>query len=175
VQVSITTLDVRLARRLEPRAAAPQRRLEVIRTLAQAGVPVGVLVSPVIPGLTDDHLERVLEAAAEAGASRAGSLLIRLPLELAELFQDWLAAHYPERAARVLGLIRDCRGGRLNDPRFGTRFTGSGPVAELLERRFELAARRLGLTRQDAGWDLDAGRFRPPRPPGSQLDLFERN
>jgi len=173
VQVSITTLDPRLARRLEPRAAAPQRRLEVIRALAEARVPVGVLVSPVIPGLTDDHLERVLEAAAEAGASRAGSLLIRLPLELAELFQDWLAAHYPERAAKVLGLIRQCRNGRLNDPRFVTRFTGGGPVAELLHRRFELAARRLGLPRQDAGWDLDAGRFRPPRPPGAQLDLFE--
>lgn len=173
VQISITTLDARLARRLEPRAASPQRRLEVIGALAEARVPVGVLASPVIPGLTDDHLERVLEAAAEAGASRAGSLPIRLPLELAGLFEDWLATHYPERASKVLGLIRQCRDGRLNDPRFGARFRGSGPVAELLQRRFEVAARRLGLTRQDAGWDLDGTAFRPPQLPGRQLRLFD--
>jgi DNA repair photolyase len=172
VQVSVTTLDKTLARRLEPRAASPARRLEAIRVMAGAGVPAGVLVSPLIPGLTDQDLERVLEAAAGAGAARAGSLLLRLPLEIADLFQDWLRAHYPERADRVLSLIRQCRGGRLNDAELGRRFTGTGPVAELLRQRFELAAKRLGLRRQDAGWDLRADAFRPPTPPGSQLALF---
>jgi DNA repair photolyase len=172
VQVSITTLDKALARRLEPRAASPARRLEAIRALAEAGVPAGVLVSPVIPGLTDQDLERVLAAAAEAGAVRAGSLLLRLPLEVAGLFQDWLRAHYPDRAGRVLGLIRQCRDGRLNHAGFGRRFTGSGPVAGLLQQRFELAARRLGLRRQDAGWELSTDAFRRPTPRGSQLSLF---
>jgi DNA repair photolyase len=176
VLVSVTTLDRALARRLEPRAAAPERRLEVIRGLAEAGVPVGVLVSPLIPGLTDPDLERILELAARAGASRAGTILIRLPLEVAGLFEDWLRAHYPDRAERVLNLIRQCRDGRLNDAAFGTRMRGSGPVAELLEQRFRLAVRRLGLDpcgeRPEGAWDLDRGRFRPPRPPGTQLDLF---
>jgi DNA repair photolyase len=173
VQVSVTTLDPVLARRLEPRAASPERRLEVVQTLAQAGVPVGVLVSPLIPGLTDVNLERILERAASVGATRAGCLLIRLPREVADLFDAWLRDHYPDRAERVLSLIRQCRGGRLNDPDFGSRMTGRGPVAELLAQRFRLAARRLGLNRQDSGWDLDASRFRPPRLPGTQLDLFE--
>lgn len=177
VLISITTLDRTLARRLEPRAAAPTRRLEVIRGLAEAGVPVGVLVSPLIPGLTDPDLERILELAAEAGASRAGSILIRLPLEVAGLFEDWLRAHAPERAERVLSLIRQCRGGRLNDPSFGTRMRGTGPVADLLAQRFRLAARRLGLDpnleRPGSAWELDETQFRPPRPPGAQLSLFD--
>jgi len=173
VLVSVTTLDRDLARRLEPRAASPQRRIEVIAALAEAGVPVGVLVSPMIPGLTDGDLERILEQAAAAGASRAGTLLIRLPLEIAEIFDAWLRTHYPDRAERVLSLIRQCRGGRLNDPAFGSRMTGTGPVAELLAQRFRLAARRLGLAREDGAWDLDCTRFRPPRPPGTQLDLFD--
>ncbi|WP_120798893.1 radical SAM protein [Thiocapsa rosea] len=172
VQISVTTLDPHLARRLEPRAASPERRLDVVRTLAQAGVPVGVLVSPLIPGLTDADLERILERAAAAGASRAGCLLIRLPREVAELFDAWLRAHVPDRAERVLSLIRQCRGGRLNDPDFGSRMTGRGPVAELLSQRFRLAARRLGLHRHDSGWDLATSRFRRPQLPGSQLDLF---
>jgi len=172
VQISLTTLDPELARRLEPRAPAPERRLEVIRSLAEVGVPVGVLVSPLIPGLTDADLERVLQVAAQAGARRAGSLLIRLPLEIKELFADWLAAHYPERAAKVLSLIRQCRGGKLNDAHFGTRFTGTGPVAEVLRRRFELAAERLGLRHDEAGCTLDCSRFRPPVLPGTQLSLF---
>jgi DNA repair photolyase len=174
VQVSVTTLDPELARRLEPRAASPQRRLETIRALAEAGVPVGVLVSPVIPGLTDSDLERILEAASEAGASRAGSLLVRLPLEIKDLFRDWLETHYPDRAGKVLSLIRQCRAGKLNDSTFGRRFTGTGPVAELLQRRFELAAGRLGLLRQDAAWDLDASRFGATALPGGQLPLFHR-
>jgi DNA repair photolyase len=177
VLISITTLDRELARRLEPRAAAPERRLEVIRGLAEAGVPVGVLVSPLIPGLTDPDLERILELAAQSGASRAGSILIRLPLEVAGLFEDWLRAHYPDRAERVLSLIRQCRGGRLNDPDFGSRMRGGGPVAELLAQRFRLAARRLGLDshleRPGSGWDLDSAQFRRPRPPGTQLNLFD--
>jgi DNA repair photolyase len=173
VQISITTLDTSLARHLEPRAASPPRRLEAIRELADSGIPTGVLVSPLIPGLTDQDLERVLEAAAQAGASRAGSLLIRLPQEIKDLFADWLRSHYPDRTGRVLSLIRQCREGRLNDAQFGTRFTGTGPLAALLQRRFELAAGRLGLKRQDAGWELDAGGFRPPAPPGAQLSLFD--
>ena len=162
VQVSITTLDPDLGRRLEPRAASPKRRLEVIRNLAVAGVPVGVLVSPLIPGLTDSDLEPVLVAATDAGARRGGSLLIRLPLEIKDLFQGWLTAHYPDRANKVLSLIRQCRDGRLNDAQFGTRFTGTGPVAELLQRRFELAATRLGLRHADSGCRLDTRHFRPP-------------
>lgn len=162
VQISITTLDTDLSRRMEPRAPMPARRLEVIRALAEAGVPVGVLVSPLIPGLTDADLERVLAAAAADGARRARSLLIRLPLELKGLFADWLASHYPERANKVLSLIRQCRDGQLNDARFGQRFTGSGPIADLLQRRFELAARRLGLTPAENGCVLDTTRFRPP-------------
>jgi DNA repair photolyase len=173
VLVSVTTLDSDLARRLEPRAAAPERRLEVIADLAAAGVPVGVLVSPLIPGLTDSDLERILERAASAGASSAGSILIRLPLELADLFADWLRTHYPDRAQHVLSLIRQCRGGRLNDPEFGSRMRGSGPVSDLLAQRFRLAARRLGLDRRCSDWKLDTGRFRPPRLPGTQLGLFD--
>jgi DNA repair photolyase len=173
VQISITTLDNALARRMEPRAASPHRRLEAIRGLATAGIPTGVLVSPLIPGLTDFDLERILDAAAEAGATRAGSLLIRLPREIKDLFSDWLKAHYPERAEKVQSLIRQCREGKLNDSRFGSRFTGKGPVAELLQQRFELAARRLGLLRQDASWELETGKFRSPILPGSQLSLFD--
>lgn len=173
VQLSITTLDAGLARRLEPRAASPQRRLEVMRALARAGISVGVLVSPLIPGLTDQELERILEAAAQAGASRAESLLLRLPLEVEGLFTDWLRVHCPERAGKVLSLIRQCRGGRLDDPRFGTRFTGTGPVADLLRQRFELAAGRLGLMRRGAGWEPDASRFRAPGPAGAQRSLFD--
>ena len=178
VLVSVTTLDRALARRLEPRAATPERRLEVIGALAQAGVPVGVLVSPLIPGLTDDDLERILARAAQAGATRAASILIRLPLELADLFDAWLREHYPQRADKVLSLIRQCHGGRLNDPEFGARMTGSGPVADLLDQRFRLAARRLGLdgalAPADSGWDLDCTRFRRPLPIGTQLDLFDQ-
>jgi len=173
VQISITTLDVDLARRLEPRAASPKRRLEAIGELASAGIPVGVLVSPLIPGLSDHDLERILEAAAQRGASRAGCLLIRLPLEIKDLFSDWLHAHFPERAGKVIGLIRQCRDGRLNDAQFGRRFTGMGPIAGLLQQRFELAAKRLGLLRQDAGWELDTSRFRAPCPAGAQLSLFD--
>jgi len=178
VQLSVTTLDRELARRLEPRAAAPHRRLEAIAALSEAGVPAGVLVSPVIPGLTDSDLERIIALAAKAGATRAGALLIRLPLEVKDLFTQWLHAHVPERAGKVLRLIRDCRDGRLNDAEFGTRMTGTGPVAALLQQRLRLALRRHGLARQDSGWDLSTEAFRQPAAQGQagggrQLSLFD--
>ncbi len=177
VMVSVTTLDRELARRLEPRAAAPERRLEVIATLAGIGIPVGVLVAPLIPGLTDADLERILERAAAAGATRAGTALIRLPHELGGLFEEWLRAQYPQRAEKVLSLIRQCRDGHLNNGRFGSRMIGTGPVADLLAQRFRLTSRRLGLAGRmdpdDHGWRLDTSRFRAPRPSGTQLDLFD--
>jgi len=173
VQISITTLDDKLARTLEPRAASPRRRLRAIADLAAAGIPVGVLVSPLIPGLTDADLERIVELAADSGASRAGALLIRLPLEIKDLFQDWLHQHYPERAEKVLSLIRQCRAGHLNDANFGSRMTGTGPVAELLQQRFRLAIRKHGLSRQDSGWELTTEHFCRPALSGQQLSLFD--
>jgi DNA repair photolyase len=157
VAISVTTLDGGLARRLEPRAAAPHRRLQAIRQLRDAGVPAAVMVAPIIPALTDHEIERILEAAAAAGASSAGYVLLRLPHEVKELFEAWLAAHAPERAGHVLSLVRQCRGGRLYDAAFGRRMRGEGAYAELIGRRFAAARRRLGL----------AGRTRPLR-----TDLF---
>ncbi|MEE9140536.1 MAG: PA0069 family radical SAM protein, partial [Alphaproteobacteria bacterium] len=127
--VSVTTLERGLARRMEPRAATPGRRLETIRALSEAGVPVGVMAAPMIPGLNDHELERILERAAEAGAAAAGYLLLRLPFEIKDLFREWLEAHVPAKAPRVLALVREVRGGRLNDPRFGARMRGTGPYA----------------------------------------------
>jgi DNA repair photolyase len=170
VCVSVTTLDRDLARRLEPRAATPARRIEIIRRLAAAGVPVTVLASPMIPGLNDHELEAILEVAVEAGATGAGTILLRLPLELKDLFQDWLRAHVPDRADRILSLIRQSRDGGLNHADFGTRMTGTGPYAALLARRFRLAERRLGLNQRR--WARDETRFRVPSAPGDQLSLF---
>ena len=170
VYVSLTTLDGELARALEPRAAAPHRRLRSIRALAEAGVPVGVSVSPVIPCLTEPELERILEAAAEAGATRAFSIVLRLPWEVNPLFQDWLERHLPERAARVMARVRDMRGGKDNDARFGTRMTGQGVWAQLLRQRFEKASARLGLARQRI--ELDLSQFRPPGLHPGQGELF---
>jgi DNA repair photolyase len=169
VAVSVTTLDADMARRLEPRAASPKRRLEVIAGLAQAGIPAGVLFAPVIPAINDHELERVLEAAAAAGASYAAFSVLRLPQELVGLFEDWLARHLPDRATHVLSLVRQLRGGALDDSRFGTRMGGQGPLAGLLEQRFRLACKRLGF---GAMPDLDASRFRSPRQADPQLDLF---
>ena len=161
VYVSITTLDPALARVMEPRAAAPERRLQTIRRLAAAGIPVGVSVSPVIPFLNEPELERVLEAAAEAGARSAFSIVIRLPWEVNPLFQQWLQQHFPERAARVMARIREMRGGADNSSRFGERMTGSGIWAQLLRQRFHKAADRLGLQR--ARVELDLTQFRSAR------------
>ena len=160
VYVSVTTLDRTLARTLEPRAAAPQRRLATIRALAQAGVPVGVMVAPIIPQLNDRDLEAILEAAAAAGARHAGWVLLRLPREVAPLFREWLDAHHPLRAGHVMSLVRQLRGGRDNDPRFGARMRGNGPYADLIEQRFAIACRRFGLARDGAA--LDRTQFRPP-------------
>src|SRR5690606_4232903 len=141
VMLSITTLDSDIKRTLEPRAAGPLARLRVVRELARAGVPTGVMVAPVIPAITDHEIERIVEAAAEAGASRAGYVMVRLPHEVKTLFRAWLDAHYPDRASRVMALIREMRGGRDNDARFGSRMRGEGPYAALIARRFSAACR----------------------------------
>ncbi|MBI1396403.1 MAG: PA0069 family radical SAM protein [Betaproteobacteria bacterium] len=169
VHVSVTTLDHGLARRLEPRASSPARRIEAIGALTEAGVPAGVLVAPVIPFLTDDGVEHVLEAAAAAGAVTAGFVLLRLPHEIGDLFRAWLDHHYPLKAAHVVQRLAAMRGGRENDPRFGSRMTGEGELARLLAARFGNARRRLGLA--GAVPPLDCSRFRPPSS-GGQLDLF---
>ncbi len=175
VSLSVTTLDKALARRLEPRAAAPHRRLAAIAALAGAGVPASVMAAPMIPGLNDSEMEAILEAASKAGAGGAGYILVRLPYEVKDLFAQWLETHAPDRAARVLSLIGQCRNGRLNDARFRSRMRGSGPVADLLATRFRVAARRLGLDRPSRsmrGQDLDTGAFRPPPPRDGQLRLL---
>ena len=170
VSLTVTTLDDDLKRRLEPRAASPAARIRTLAQLTAAGVPCGVMVAPVIPALTDHEMEAILEACAAAGARSAGYVLLRLPYEIKDLFREWLAEHYPGRAAHVMSLIRELRGGHDNDPRFGTRMRGTGPYAELLRNRFALACRRLGLnaTRRDP---LDTSRFRPPGPAGAQMRL----
>jgi len=172
--VSITTLDNDLARVMEPRAASPQRRLRCIETLARAGVPVGVSVSPMIPFLNEPELERILDAAAAAGASRAFSVVLRLPWEVNPLFQQWLSQHFPERAARIMARVREMRGGRDNDARFGSRMTGQGVWAQLLRQRLNKACARLGLNRERI--ELDLGQFKPPASgnghTSSQASLF---
>ncbi|HUK03512.1 MAG TPA: radical SAM protein, partial [Burkholderiales bacterium] len=177
--VSVTTLDHRLARTLEPRAASPARRVDAIRALARAGIPCGVMVAPLIPALTDPTLEAVLEAGAKAGAIMAGWILLRLPNEVRPLFKEWLAAHQPQRAEHVMSIVRQTRGGRENDPNFGSRMTGTGNFVELIRKRFEVACRRLGLNSEKnhmaSRGSLDCTRFRPPAPPagaGGQLGLF---
>jgi DNA repair photolyase len=175
VFVSIGTLDRALAAKLEPRAATPERRLGILRALA--GVPCGVMVAALIPALNDRTMEQVLEAAAGAGALEAAYVIMRLPHELKDLFKEWLAEHYPERAEHVISIVRQLRGGRDNDPRFGSRMTGTGSYAELIEKRFDIACRRYGLNGHGAGRrppELDCGRFRAParRDETRQLGLF---
>ncbi|WP_397533050.1 PA0069 family radical SAM protein [Roseateles sp.] len=170
VYVSITTLDPELARTLEPRAASPQRRLRTLKTLSDAGVPVGVSVSPLIPFLNEPELERILEAAADAGASSAFSIPLRLPWEVSPLFKDWLQQHAPDKADRVMARLHEMRGGRDNDPRFGSRMRGEGLWAELLSQRMRKACARFGLNRQRLV--LDLGQFRRPRAVAEQAELF---
>ncbi len=173
VFLSVTTLDAALARRMEPRAATPERRLAAIAALSQAGVPAAVLAAPMIPGLNDCELERILERASRAGARHAGYVLLRLPHELRGMFEAWLAEHYPDRARHVLSLIRETRGGALNDSQFGTRFEGKGVYADLLAKRFARAARQWGFEERSA---LETRHFTVPSSasPASapQLSLF---
>jgi DNA repair photolyase len=178
VFISLSTLDATLARELEPRAPSPERRLQAMRQLAQAGVPVGVFCSPLIPALNDRHLEQVLKAARQAGASSASYVMLRLPLEVRDLFVQWLQAHVPERAEHVMSLVRQMRDGRDNAWEFGQRMKGNGPYADLLNQRFHLAARRLGLATRLPPMST-AGFRAPPRaaeaePAGqsAQLRLF---
>jgi DNA repair photolyase len=170
VVISITTLDAEIKRTLEPRAASPLARLKAMRELSQAGVPVGVLVAPVVPAITDHEMESILEAAVDAGARVAGYVLLRLPYEVKDLFREWLAEHYPQRASHVMSLVRDARGGRDNDPNFGTRMRGTGAYAEVLRTRFQLACRRLGLN-SPRSFELSTTHFRQPGPRSSQLQL----
>ena len=170
VTLSITTLDSDLARRLEPRAAAPHRRLATIRELSSAGVPTSLSLAPVIPGLTDHEIERIVEAAAGAGVTAASWILLRLLHDVKELFEDWLEAHYPARKGKVLSLVRQCRDGQLNDPAFGSRMRGRGPVADLIRRRFDRVLDRLGLARRRLSLRSDL--FTPPNAT-DQLGLFD--
>lgn len=172
VYVSITSLDNRLSSKLEPRAAAPHTRLKTVQALHEAGVPVGTMVAPVIPMITDGEIERILEAAYEHGARAAGYVLLRLPHELKEVWREWLALHYPERAAHVMSLVRQMRGGKDYDSAYGTRMRGEGPFADLIAMRFAKAYRRIGFGRLPP---LDASKFLPPSPrsPASpQGELF---
>ena len=175
VAVSVTTLDRELARQMEPRASTPDRRLTAIAAAADAGIPVSVMVAPIIPGLNDHELEAILERAAKAGARGAGYILLRLPLEVADLFQEWLRGVQPNKADKILHRLRDMRGGSLNRSRFGERMSGRGPEAELLRRRFERSCRSLGLNRVPAV--LDTAAFVAPaidtqEGPRDQLSLF---
>ena len=172
VSVSLTTLDRALARKMEPRAATPERRLETIATLSSAGIPVTVMTAPMIPALNDMELERLLEAAAERGAKGAGYTLLRVPLEIKDLVEDWLATHAPNKAKHVMSLLRDTHGGKPYISQWGTRMRGMGPYAEMLRVRFERACHRLKLNERRAVWGLDTSLFRPPPRPGDQLSLF---
>ncbi len=168
--ISVTTLERRIARVMEPRAAAPHRRLEAIRALAQAGVPVTVMVAPIVPAITDNEIEAILEEAARAGASSAGYVVLRLPHEIKDLFREWLHAHFPDRAVRVMSLVRQMRNGRDYDPAWGKRQKGEGPYAKLIADRFARASRRLGLNQPRL--PLDTTQFRRPLDAGGQPDLF---
>jgi DNA repair photolyase len=169
VAISLTTLDNRLSRAMEPRAAAPARRLEMIRALAAARVPVGVNIAPIIPALNEHEIERLMAAAAEAGARFASYTTLRLPLEVSPLFRDWLAREYPDRAARIMKIVRDMHGGRDYDPQWGKRMRAGGIHGTLIRRRFELACQRAGLDRPSPPLRRDL--FRPPPRSGDQLSL----
>lgn len=171
--ISVTTLDRRIARVMEPRAAAPHRRIEAIRMLSQAGVPVTAMVAPIVPAINDREIEAILEECARAGAGAAGYVVLRLPLEIKDLFREWLEQHFPDRAARVMALVRQMRGGRDYDPEWGKRQRGEGPYARLIADRFAAALRRLSLDKPRL--PLDHTQFRRPPEAGGQPDLFAVN
>jgi DNA repair photolyase len=170
VALSVTTLDPKLARVMEPRASTPLRRLEALRQLVKAGVPASTMVAPIIPAINDAEIERILEAASAAGVRHAGYVLLRLPLELRDLFSEWLKENFPDRHNHVFKLIRDMRGGKDYDSKWGTRMTGTGPIAWMIGRRFEIASERLGFNATRVSTTVK--HFRPPRPASAQLDLF---
>ena len=170
VALSVTTLDARLARTMEPRASTPPRRLEALRRLSEAGIPTTVMVAPVIPALNDCEIERILDAAAHAGVREASYVLLRLPLEVRDLFREWLIANYPDRYRHIFTLIRDMRGGRDYDSQWGTRMKGTGPMAWMIGRRFEIACDRLGLNKRRS--KLTTDHFARPQRHGQQLSLF---
>ena len=170
VAISVTTLDPKLARTMEPRASTPPKRLEALRQLSQAGIPATVMVAPVIPALNDSEIERILDAAAAAGAKEAGYVLLRLPLEVRDLFREWVQENFPDRARHVFKLIRDMRGGKDYDAKWGERMTGSGPIAWMIGRRFEAACERLGLNRRKL--KLSTEHFTPTRKRPQQLALL---
>jgi DNA repair photolyase len=170
VAISVTTLDPRLARVMEPRASTPPRRLDTLRQLVKAGVPTSTLVAPVIPALNDAEIERILEAVAETGVRNAGYVLLRLPLELRDLFREWLIENFPDRYRHVISLIRQTRGGKDYDSAWGKRMTGSGPIAWMIGRRFEVACERLGFNLTSV--KTTTAHFQKPRPASEQLDLF---
>lgn len=170
VALSVTTLDPRLARLMEPRAATPERRLDAMEKLAAAGVPVAVMTAPVIPSINDHEIEAILARARAAGAREAGYIMLRLPLELRDLFSEWLVANFPDKARRALSLVRSTRGGKAYDASFGKRMTGDGPYAWMIGRRFEIAARRLGFAQSATRLRTDL--FEPPRRGPQQLALF---
>ncbi|HMK68192.1 MAG TPA: PA0069 family radical SAM protein [Stellaceae bacterium] len=172
VSVSVTTLDRTLARKMEPRAATPERRLETISALTAAGIPVSVLTAPMIPALNDMEMERILEAAAERGAKAAGYVLLRVPLEIKDLFGEWLETHFPNKTKHVMSLLRETHGGKEYNSQFGTRMSGSGPYAQMLRLRFERACQRLKLNERRGPWRLDTTKFRRPPQKGDQLSLL---
>ena len=170
VAISVTTLDPKLARVMEPRAPTPARRIEALRQLSAAGVPTAVMVAPIVPAINDAEIERILDAAAAVGVSGAGYVMLRLPLEVRDLFREWLMANYPDRYRHVFKLVREMRGGKDYDSTWGRRMKGSGPYAWMIGRRFEVACEKLGLNEEKA--KLTTEHFRPPRPSAVQLDLF---
>jgi len=170
VAISVTTLDPVLARKMEPRASAPQKRLDTIRQLSEAGIPTTVLVAPIIPAINDTEIETILTRARAMGATEAGYVMLRLPLELHELFQQWLVTHYPSKARHVLSLVRSVRDGKIYDSTWGKRMTGTGPYAWMIGRRFEAAAEKLGFSRTKKKLRTDL--FSPPQKGGQQLSLF---
>jgi len=170
VAISVTTLDPKLARVMEPRASTPPRRLEALRELVKAGVPASILVAPVIPALNDAEIERILQRVAETGVRHAGYVLLRLPLELRDLFREWLIENFPDRYRHVISLIRQTRGGKDYDSTWGKRMTGSGPIAWMIGRRFEVACERLGFNLTSV--KTTTAHFQQPRPAAEQLDLF---
>lgn len=170
VAMSVTTLDHKLSRQLEPRASTPSKRLEAVELLSQSGIPTMVMAAPMIPAINDSELEKILDAAAAQGATAAGMIMLRLPGEVRNLFREWLLRHYPDKLRHVLNLVRDVRGGRDNDPRYGSRMSGQGPYAYQLQRRFELAMNRNGLKKRLPHLRTDL--FSPPAQLDDQLSLF---